>query len=53
MDRVISNKWLGKFSINSSVFDSMTSATIINDRYQLFATDRVFGEMFLHMRETD
>ena len=45
MDRVIQKKWLGKYDINSSILDYMTSYTLFNDKYQLFATDRVFAEL--------
>lgn len=45
MDRVIQKKWIGKYDVNSSLADYMTSYTVFNDKYTLFATDRVFDEI--------
>ena len=53
MDRVITNKWKGKYDLNSTVYDYMTSSNLLNDKHGLYATDRVFSEMRLQMFKTD
>jgi len=45
MDRVIQKKWTGKYDLNASVLNYSTSNTLLNDKYSLFATDRVFSEL--------
>ena len=45
MDRVISKKWSGKYDINASIADYSTSHTLMADKHQIFATDRVFTEL--------
>lgn len=53
MDNVINKKWNGKFSINCSIFDYSTSVTLMRDKFNLFANDRVFSEMRIEMFKTD
>lgn len=45
MDRVIQKKWNGKYEINTTDLDYSTAYTLMVDKYQLFATDRVFSEL--------
>ena len=45
MDRVIEMKWKGKFELNAEMLDYSTSYTLFNDKFELFANDRVFGEI--------
>ena len=45
MDRVIQNKWNGKYETNVSISDYSSGYTLMVDKYQLYATDRVFSEL--------
>ena len=45
MDRIIQKKWAGKYDLNASVLDYSTSYTVLKDKHNLFATDRVFSEV--------
>ena len=45
MDRIIQKKWKGKYSVNSSFLYASTSWTLIDDKFSLYATDRVFSEL--------
>lgn len=49
MDRVIQKKWIGKFDINSSILDYSTPQILMRDKHGLFATDRIFSELKLHI----
>ena len=42
MDRVITKKWQGRFDINSRLSDYSISYVLLQDRFGLFATDRLF-----------
>jgi len=45
MDRVIQNKWTGKYDINAEMLEYSTSYTLIRDKFSLFTTDNVFYEL--------
>jgi len=45
MDRVITKKWQGRFDINSTIGDYSISVILLQDRFGLFATDRLFQEL--------
>jgi hypothetical protein len=45
MDRVIQKKWAGKYDINSTIYHYSTPYLLLMDKYQIFATDRVFTEI--------
>ena len=45
MDRVIQKKWNGKYELNTTLDDASTAYTLLRDKYQLYATDRVFSEL--------
>lgn len=53
LDRVITAKWEGKYSINCGIMDYSTSYSMMKDKYKIFATDRVFSEIKVHMNTTD
>lgn len=53
MDRVITAKWEGKYNINCGIMDYSTSYTMMQDKYKIFATDRVFSEIKVQMTTTD
>ena len=53
MDRVIQKKFNGKYDTNVSVSDYSTGYTLLQDKYQLYATDRVFSELRVHVFNFD
>ena len=53
MDRVIQKKWSGKYDLNASIADYSTSYTLLKDKHQIFASDRVFTELKLQVLTLD
>ena len=53
MDRVIQKKWAGKYDINSTIYNYSTPYLLLMDKYQIFATDRVFTEIKHEMLTLD
>ena len=53
MDRVISKKWSGRFDVNTVVMDNSTAMLLYNDKFHLYATDRMFSELRLEMFDFD
>ena len=53
MDRVIQNKWNGKYDITHSFLDGSIAYTLLQDQYGLYATDRVFSEIKIKMFNWD
>ena len=53
MDRVIKQKWEGKYNYNCYSLDYSTAYTLMRDKFKLFASDRVFSELKIEMFKTD
>jgi hypothetical protein len=53
MDRVISKKWEGKFDVNSGIMDYSTANLLYNDKFKLYATDRLFSELRIEILNFD
>jgi hypothetical protein len=48
-DRIIQKKWQGAYDLNATILDYSTSFMCFEDKYKIFATDRVFSELNLEM----
>jgi hypothetical protein len=53
LDKVILNKWHGKFELNSQIIDNSTSYCLLTDTLKVFATDNVFLEIYFKIFTVD
>lgn len=51
MDRVIQKKWSGIYEVNASILDMSTPHLLFEDKYSIFATDRLFSELKIEMTQ--
>ena len=49
LDRIIQNKWNGKYDINASFADYSTGFTMLKDQHNIFISDLVFQEISYEM----
>lgn len=53
LDRIIQNKWNGKYDLNASFADYSTGFVVGQDKHNIFASDRVFQEIRYEMFTID
>ena len=53
LDKVILNKWHGKYELNSQIIDSSTSYCLLTDTLKIFASDNVFLELYFKIFTVD
>ena len=53
MERVIQNKWKGKFDINSSIYHYSLSYNLYVDKHRLYTSDRIFSEIWFYIKTFD
>jgi len=46
MERVIENKWRGKYEINSNILHYSINYNLFVDKFRLFTSDTVFSELW-------
>ena len=53
IDRILSIKWFGPFEINAVFSDYSTGYTVMDDKHEIYASDRWFQEIVHDMMTVD
>jgi hypothetical protein len=53
LDKVILNKWHGKYELNSQIIDKSTSYYLLADNLKIYASDNIFLELYFKIFTVD
>lgn len=53
IDKVIMEKWQGKYELNSHIIDNSTSYCLLTDNLKVFSTDNIFLELYFKIFTLD